>query len=296
MSAHAAIILKNGREVIGIEAEYRDFTALGYRLYYFYNTIDRVKKLLALGDIKDIDINIPDKEFIGKINQDISTLRRKGIPLRLISNYAYYSFNTANMVWVYTDLNEHMQSHIDSLESAKKTKPAFIYLFDESKGSWFISNRILCSWYKEVTNAARGRSFIPLEAALKRFNYFDTTKESILDGCRECRRDGQEHLKNIREKIQEILDSGPEVQPKTRKTVTPRMIVVQANKYFMEAGIQAKLTYTTKNIGQAPGKAVFIRTSNGKRTSEGYMPLDMVRNLPKASQLAREYERQNSWQ
>lgn len=79
MSDHAAILLKQGKSVTGIEAEYRDFIALGYRLYYFYSSTDRIKALIDLGDIKDIDINIPDKEFIRKINQDISTLRRKGI-------------------------------------------------------------------------------------------------------------------------------------------------------------------------------------------------------------------------
>ena len=292
MSWNAIIILKNGQEVKGIEV--RDNGEPGYTgnfLIHFYNTVDRIKALIALGDIQEIDRNIPNKRFIEKLNQDIKQMKTDPVLMDKITDYVEYYFEEKDTIKVYTCDYKHTPVKITSLKDAMALRPESLYVFDVTKNRWFIGlGPAGNSWLNEMDGGSKVKRFVPLEEYLKKTEKYES-RESMLD-TKEWKQKMATYLAPFRQRLKMLSGKGT-IQA---KVVTPRMIVMQANKEFMEAGIQAKLSYTTRAIGQAQGKAVFIRTSNGKRTGEGYMPLDMVRDLPKASQLAREYERQNTWQ
>lgn len=292
MSWNAAIILKDGQVAKGIEVgDDGEPSYTGNYLLHFYNTVDRIKALIDLGDIYMMGTNIPSKRFIEKLNQDIKQMKADPVLMDKTTDYAYNIFEEKGVVHLYTCDYKHTPVKITSLKDAMALRPESIYVFDVTKNKWFIGlGPTGNSWLNEMGGGSKVKRFVPLEEYLKEVESYKS-KEDMLD-TKEWQQKMATYLAPFRQRLKMLSGKGT-IQA---KVVTPRMIVMQANKEFMERGIQAKLSYTTQNIGQAPGKAVFIRISNGKRTGEGFMPLDMVRNLPKASQLAREYERQNTWQ
>lgn len=292
MSWNAAIILKDGQVAKGIEVgEGGSPRETGNYLLHFYNTVDRIKALIDLGDIYMMGINIPSKRFIEKLNRDIKQMKADPVLMDKTTEYADYCFEEQDTIHVYTCDYKHTPVKLTSLQDVMALRPESLYVFDIAKNRWFVGlGPEGNSWLNDMVGGSEIKKLVPLEEHLKKTEKYES-KESMMD-TKEWQQKMATYLAPFRQRLKMLSGKGT-IQA---KVVTPRMIVMQANKEFMEAGIQAKLSYTTKNIGQAPGKAVFIRTSNGKRTGEGYMPLDMVRDLPKASQLAREYERQNTWQ
>ena len=292
MSWNAAIILKDGQVAKGIEVgEGGSPRETGNYLLHFYNTVDRIKALIDLGDIYMMGINIPSKRFIEKLNRDIKQMKADPVLMDKTTEYADYCFEEQDTIHVYTCDYKHTPVKLTSLQDVMALRPESLYVFDIAKNRWFVGlGPEGNSWLNDMVGGSEIKKLVPLEEHLKKTEKYES-KESMMD-TKEWHQKMATYLAPFRQRLKMLSGKGT-IQA---KVVTPRMIVMQANKEFMEAGIQAKLSYTTKNIGQAPGKAVFIRTSNGKRTGEGYMPLDMVRDLPKASQLAREYERQNTWQ
>lgn len=270
MSWNAAIILKNGQEAKGIEVgDGGSPRETGNYLIHFYNTVDRIKALIALGDIYMMGMNIPSKRFIEKLNQDIAQMKTDPVLMDKTTDYAYNIFEEKGAVHLYTCDYNHTPVKLTSLKDAMALRPESLYVFDVTKNKWFIGlGPAGNSWLNEMNGGSKVQRLVPLEEYLKKVESYKS-KEDMMD-TKEWQQKMATYLAPFRQRLKMLSGKGTT----QAKTVTPRMIVMQANKEFMEAGIQAKLAYTTKNIGQAPGKAVFIRTSNGKRTGEGYMPLD----------------------
>ena len=288
MSWNAIIILKNGQEVKGIEVgEFGSPGELGPYLLHFYNNLERVQALIDLGDIYVINKHIPGKEFIEKINKDVSVMRYDQDLKRWITTYIDYAFAGKEMIQVYTSWDMHKQTHIASLKEAITYKPESLYVYDVSKHQLYMDIVQGDGWLYGMGGGSKVQRFVPLEDFLKETDLYRNKKELLSN---------KKHMRGLLNFVRKEIRSK---QTKINRNVTPRMIVMQANKEFIEGGIQAKLSYTTKDIGQTPGKAVFIRTSNGKPISKSCVPSELIKELrtkglSRAYKIVKEYERQNS--
>lgn len=282
MNSNASILLKQGQMLKGIEVGNNgEPEHVGPYLLKVYNTVERVQALISLGDIQEIGMNMPDNAFVKKLNQDIKQMQANILLSKRIKDYIKYSFKERGMVQVYTAWDKHEQREFNSFEDIKTYRPKSIYVYDAFKHEWLIG-----LWRKSRQPNEDNKE------TLRFMNLEDYLSGNPTVGWMiEHRRENRRLLDYVRGQVESKI--------KEPKAITPRMIVVQANKEFMERGIQAKLSYTTKDIGQMPRLVVFIRTSNGRPISKSCVPSELIkelrtRGLSRAYKLAKEYERQNS--
>lgn len=282
MNTNAAILLKQGQMVKGIEVGNNgEPEHIGPYLLKVYNTVERIQALISLGDIQEIGINMPDNAFVRKLNQDIKQMQADILLSKRIKDYIKYSFEEKGMVQVYTAWDKHEQKKFNSLEDIIIYRPKSIYVYDAFKREWLIG---LWRKSRQPNEDKETLRFMRLKDYLSG----NPTVGWMI-----------EYTGNKNRRLLDYVRGQVESKIKEPKTITPRMIVMQANKEFMERGIQAKLSYTAKDIGQMPRLVVFIRTSNGRPISKSCVPSELIkelrtRGLSRAYKLVKEYERQNS--
>ena len=292
MSWNAAIILKNGKEAKGIEVgEGGAPRETGNYLIHFYNTVDRVKALIDLGDIYMMGMNIPSKRFIEKLNQDIKKMQDSLVLIDEMAEYADYCFEEKDTIHVYTCDCKHTPVKITSLEDVMALRPESIYVFDVAKNKWFVGlGPEGNSWLNDMVGGSEIKKLVPLEEYLKKTKKYKSKKSMI--NTKEWQQKMTECLIPYREMVNTLGGNGTT----WAKVVTPRMIVMQANKEFMEAGIQAKLSYTAKPVGQKPNLIAFIRTGEaaGKSSTPHELLVDLWQKyrMSKAYTLAVLYEKE----
>lgn len=131
MSTHATIAIQHKDNTIdGINCKYDGYLShTGYILENFYNTPDKVRKLIALGDLSVIDYKGVYPEII---TQDIErkSIRTDNFIFDYIKSYA-------------RDLGESIRiNHFDDTESFIMRKYSLTYVFDENTNNWYY-------WYLE---------------------------------------------------------------------------------------------------------------------------------------------------
>lgn len=284
MSWNAAIILKDGQVAKGIEVgEGGSPTETGNYLLHFYNTVDRIKALIDLGDIYMMGTNIPSKGFIKKLNQDIKQMKTDPVLMDKTTEYADYCFEEQDTIHVYTCDCKHTPVKLTSLKDVMALRPESLYVFDISKNRWFVGlGPEGNSWLNDMVGGSEIKKLVPLEEYLKKTEKYES-KESMMD-TKDWKQEMASYLAPFRQRLKMLSGKGTT----QAKAVTPRMIVMQANKEFMEAGIQAKLSYTTKPVGQRPDMIAFIRTE-GKVIGKSSTPHELLMDLWQRDGMSKAY-------
>lgn len=136
MGTHATIAIQHKDNTIdSINCKYDGYLShMGYILENFYNTPDKVRKLIALGELSGIGYKGVYPEII---TQDIErkSMRTDNFIFDYIKSYA-------------RDLGESIRINpFDNAESFIMRKYDLTYVFDETTNKWYY-------WYLEATKIA----------------------------------------------------------------------------------------------------------------------------------------------